>query len=116
MIKLKEEQYFINGDYIFTTMIHRCLTTNKIHIGAFTKDVHIPKMISFSSDTKIEDIRLRYLQGVLIELAIINHYGGWEYKYNDKYLPSKLPYEMSLTNQYGEKYDTNDFGFKQLYF
>lgn len=116
MIKLKEEQYFVNGDYVYMTTIHRCLTTNRIYMSGFSKHIHLIKLVWFDESKKIEDIRLRHVQGGLIERAIIDHYGGWEFKYNDMYLPSRLPNEMYLTNQYGEIYDTNDFGFEQLYF
>jgi len=114
MIKLKEEQYFVNGDYIYTTMIHKCIITNRIYLSGFSKYSYLPKQMYFEESKEVEDIRLRRLEGIIIEQVIIKHYGGWEYKYGDLYLPSRLPSSLKITNQYGEEYDIDDFGFDQL--
>ena len=76
MIKLKEEQYFVNGDYVYMTTIHKCITTKRIYVSGFSKDVHFVKSFYFDQSKRLQDIRIRYLLGGLIERAIIDHYGS----------------------------------------
>ena len=49
MIKLKEEQYFVNGNYVWTSMLHRCLTTKVIYLSGFSKDLHLVKLVWYPS-------------------------------------------------------------------
>jgi len=113
MVKLKEEQYFVNGDYVYTSIIYRELVTKKIYLCGIINGKLI-KSCWYKEDRDVDTIGMRRIEGVLLEFLILQHYGGWEYKYNDKYFPSNLPSVLKITNQYGEEYDSDDFGFDQL--
>ena len=113
MIKLKEEQYFINGDYIYTSILYRELDTKRIYLCGIL-DGKIIKSCWYKEDRDIDTISMRRIEGLLLEFLIMKHYGGWEHKYGDLYLPSRIPSSLKITNQYGEEYNSYDFGFDQL--
>lgn len=113
MEKIKEEQYFVNYSYVFTVMLHRCLNSRRLYLSFFSKKGNIIKSISYNKDRDVGSINIRCVSGTLIEHLIIEHFGGYQYKFNDVYLP-ELPDKITITNQNGEECDKKDFCFKKL--